>query len=231
MRLAVIPARGGSQRVPRKNIRDFCGRPMLAWALDAVRASGCFERVVVSTDDAEIAAVARAHGAETPFLRPPELADAHAGTLPVVAHAIRWLTEHGDAPEFVCCVYATAVFLAPDDLRRGLTLLQTGDCDYAFAVTPYAAPIQRALRLIDAHRVAMFQPEHAHTRSQDLEPAYHDAAQFYWGRAAAWLAGKPVFTSASAPLILPRHRVQDIDTPDDWTRAEALFRTLRESPP
>lgn len=227
MRLAVIPARGGSKRIPRKNIRSFGGLPMIAWSIRAARDSGCFDRILVSTDDAEIAGIAQDHGAEAPFLRPADLSDDHTGTIPVIAHAVRWQQAQGVAATEVCCIYATAPFVRAEDLRRGLRILDDQGADYAFSVTSYAFPIQRALRLTPEGRVAMFQPEHFHTRSQDLEEAWHDAGQFYWGRGAAWLAQAPLFGPGSAPVPLPRHRVQDIDTPEDWERAEWLFRALR----
>ncbi len=223
MKIAVIPARGGSKRIPRKNIRPFGGKPMIAWSIDAAQASGCFDRVIVSTDDDEIAEVARQCGAEVPFRRPPELSDDYTPTVPVIAHAVQWLVEQGHSTEAVCCLYATAPFVQADDLRRGLASLQNSRCDYVFTVTPYAAPIQRAVRISAAGRVQMFWPEHFNTRSQDLEPAYHDAAQFYWGRPQAWLAHSLIFSADSVALVLPRHRVQDIDTEDDWQRAEQML--------
>lgn len=223
--VAIIPARGGSKRIPRKNIKPFAGKPMIAWSVEAALASGCFDRVIVSTDDEEIATVAKEWGAEVPFRRPPELSDDHTGTIPVIAHAIKWLSEQREALEAVCCLYATAPFVQPEDLRWGYESLQRGEeVDYAFSVTSYAFPIQRALRLTPEGRVAMFQPENFHTRSQDLEEAWHDAGQFYWGRAEAWLKGLPIFSEHAVPVILPRHRVQDIDTPEDWQRAEWLFK-------
>ena len=229
MRLAVIPARGGSKRIPRKNIKLFCGKPMIAWSIEAALQSGCFDKIVVSTDDVEIAEVARQCGAQVPFMRPAELSDDHTGTTAVMAHAIDQLAEQGQPPEQVCCLYATAPFVSADDLRRGLTVLTETGSDYAFSVTSYAFPIQRAIRITPTGRVNMFNPEHFNTRSQDLEEAYHDAGQFYWGRADAWLQGQMIFSPAAAPVILPRHRVQDIDTPEDWTRAEWLFKVLQQA--
>lgn len=225
MKVAIVPARGGSQRIPRKNVRPFGGRPMIAWSIDAALACGCFDRVVVSTEDAEIAAVARACGAEVPFTRPAALADHHAGTLAVMHHAVDALGL-ADA-DLACCIYATAPFIEPQDLRRGLALLQGADADYAFSVTRYAFPIQRAIRLTPDGRVAMFDPAQFATRSQDLEDAFHDAAQFYWGRVAAWRAERALFAQGSLPVTLPRHRVQDIDTPEDWERAEWLWRAMQ----
>jgi pseudaminic acid cytidylyltransferase len=227
MRLAVIPARGGSKRIPRKNIKSFCGKPMIAWSIEAALQSGCFDQVVVSTDDAEIAETARQHGAQVPFIRPAELSDDRTGTTPVIRHAIEWFQAQGQIPKQVCCVYATAPFVSVDDLRRGLTVLIETACDYAFSVTSYAFPIQRAIRINDAGRVQMFNPEHFNIRSQDLEEAYHDAGQFYWGHAQAWLEERIIFSPASVPVLLPRHRVQDIDTPEDWARAEWMFKALQ----
>ncbi|GGK09176.1 pseudaminic acid cytidylyltransferase [Pseudomonas matsuisoli] len=222
----MIPARGGSKRIPRKNIKPFCGRPMIAWSIEAALASGCFDVVVVSTDDPEIAKVAKAHGATVPFMRPPQLSDDYTGTIPVVAHATQWMVDCGRRPDYVCCVYATAPFVSADTIQKGLKVLEEEGVDYAFSVTSYAFPIQRAIRLSQQGRVEMFQPEHFNTRSQDLEEAYHDAGQFYWGRASAWLASAALFGANSAPVVLPRHLVQDIDTAEDWLRAEWMFKAL-----
>lgn len=226
MRLAVIPARGGSKRIPRKNIKSFCGKPIIAWSIEAALQAECFDRVIVSTDDADIAEVAVRWGAEAPFTRPAELSDDYSGTIPVIAHAIDWYRRQGLNPEYVCCIYATAPFIRAQDLRHGLDILMEKNCDYAFAVTRYSFPIQRAVRITAAGRVEMFHPEHFATRSQDLEEAWHDAGQFYWGRAETWHAGKLVFSSDSFPVILPPERVQDIDTPEDWRCAERLFKAL-----
>jgi N-acylneuraminate cytidylyltransferase len=200
---------------------------MIAWSIEAALQSGCFQQVIVSTDDDEIADIARAWGAGVPFKRPANLADDYTGTLPVVAHAIEWHQHHGDIPTHICCVYATAPFLQSDDLRTGLSLLERECCDYVFPVTSYPFPIQRAIRVTAAGRVEMFNPEHFNTRSQDLEEAYHDAGQFYWGLSEAWLKERPIFSSVAAPLVLPRYRVQDIDTWEDWERAERMFEAIR----
>lgn len=226
--LAVIPARGGSKRIPRKNIREFCGKPMIEWSIEAARQAACFERIIVSTDDPAIACVAEAAGAEVPFMRPPELSDDHAGTVPVVRHAVDWLVKNDVIPDHVCCLYATAPFVQPTDLLDGLHALRSQAAGYAFSVTSFSYPIQRALRITGAGRVAMFAPEYAASRSQDLEKAWHDAGQFYWGTVDAWLSELPVFSRHAVPVNIPRHRVQDIDTPEDWDRAEWLFRAMKE---
>lgn len=227
MKLCVIPARGGSKRIPRKNIKLFCGLPMIAWSIRAARQSQCFDRIIVSTDDAEIAEVAKVHGAEIPFTRPAELSDDHTGTIPVIAHAVQWQNQHGNPATEVCCLYATAPFVRASDLQLGLQTLHSSGAAYAFSVTSYAFPIQRAIRITPEQRLEMFQPEHFGTRSQDLEEAWHDAGQFYWGKSQAWLQGKPLFSKDAAPVALPRHRVQDIDTAEDWERAEWLFKAMQ----
>ncbi|MCJ1879737.1 pseudaminic acid cytidylyltransferase [Pseudomonas nitroreducens] len=227
MKLAVIPARGGSKRIPRKNIKLFCGKPMIVWSIEAALESGCFDEIVVSTDDPSIAEVARQAGAQVPFQRPGSLSDDHTGTIPVIQHAIDWYLQRERVISQVCCIYATAPFLQPDYLRKGKAMLDTQRVDYVFAATSYAFPIQRAIRLAANGRVGMFNPEHFTTRSQDLEEAYHDAGQFYWGRPEAWLAGNMIFGDASAAVLLPRHRVQDIDTEEDWQRAEWMFKAMQ----
>jgi len=229
VRIAVIPARGGSQRIPRKNIRPFCGRPMMAWAIDAALGSALFDHVIVSTDDAEVADVARACGAEVPFTRPADISGHHSGTTEVVTHAVRWSLEARWAVTAVCCLYATAPFVEGDDLRRGLSALESGEWSYAFAATEFAAPIFRAFRQCEGGGVEMFFPEHFDTRSQDLPRALHDAGQFYWGRPDAWLEGRRIFDRHSVPVMIPRWRVQDIDDADDWTRAEMMFTYLKGS--
>jgi pseudaminic acid cytidylyltransferase len=226
LRLAVIPARGGSKRIPRKNVKLFAGRPMIAYAIDAARTSELFDRIVVSTDDEEIAAAALAHGAEVPFRRPDELADDSTPTVPVVSHAISCCRELGWDIEDVCCIYPGVPLLQPDDLRLALNRLNDGEEGYVFPVTHFASPMQRALMRDDSGHITPFFPQHANTRTQDLEPAFHDAGQFYWGNAAAWLAGKTLHLDA-ATIVLPAWRVVDIDTPDDWDRAERMYQTFR----
>jgi len=224
--VAVIPARGGSKRIPRKNIKDFCGKPMIAWSIEAALESCAFDRVIVSTDDEEIAEVSRHHGAETPFVRPAELSNDYADTDEVVAHAIQWFQKQGEPAQAACCIYATAPFIQVEDLCRAKDALYSGDWDFAFTVTDFAAPIFRSFRQAPEGGVEMFYPEHYLTRSQDLPIALHDAGQFYWGRPQAWIEQRPVFDRRSVPVIIPRWRVQDIDTGEDWIRAELMFRAF-----
>jgi pseudaminic acid cytidylyltransferase len=222
MKLAVIPARGGSKRIPHKNIKSFCGKPMIAWSIDAARRSGLFDHIIVSTDDAEIAAVANKYGAETPFTRPANLSNDYAGTTEVIAHATRWALDQGWPVSAVCCILATAPFIQDSDIKKGLKLLDSGDCAYAITVTNFASPVFRSFKEHPDGGVEMIFPEHFLSRSQDLPEALHDAGQFTWGRPSAWIAEKPGLDRFSVLLKIPRWRVQDIDDEDDWKRAELL---------
>lgn len=226
MRVAIIPARGGSKRIPRKNIKVFAGLPIIAYSIKAAQNSGLFDRIIVTTDDEEIANVARSFGAEIPFIRPKELSDDHTATIPVIAHAIQTLQANGDAITHACCIYATAPFVRSEEIREAYNMLITHNKHYAFAVTTFPFPIQRGMKRDNDGNVEMFYPEHFAIRSQDLEEAYHDVGQFYWGTTDAWLAGKPIFSDAATTIVLPRHLVQDIDTLEDWTRAELMHKVL-----
>ena len=227
MNIAIIPARGGSKRIPRKNIKEFHGKPMIAYSIEAAGKSGCFDRILVSTDDDEIAGVAKQWGAEVPFIRPTNIADDFATTMDVMKHAVDWCLEQDWAIDKICCIYATAPFLSSSSLQDGLAILKDPSIDYAFSATTFAFPIQRALGLNHDGKVEMFYPEHMNTRSQDLPEAVHDAGQFYWGQLEAYVQQKAFFTSQSKPILLPRKRVQDIDTPEDWEFAEALYTALK----
>ena len=227
MNLCVIPARGGSKRIPRKNIRVFAGKPMIAYAIDAAQKSGLFSRIIVSTDDKEVRKVSLEFGAEVPFTRPTELSNDHAGTTEVIAHATQWALDQNLEVEAVCCIYPTAPFVQANDLKRGWEALESGDWAYAFTVTDYAAPIFRSFKQTPDGGIEMFFPEHFSSRSQDLPIALHDAGQFYWGRPVAWVGGKRVFDRHSIPIIIPRWRVQDIDNEEDWVRAEILAAVIK----
>ncbi|TFB38855.1 pseudaminic acid cytidylyltransferase [Pseudomonas sp. F01002] len=222
--VAIIPARGGSKRIPRKNLKPFDGVPMIVRSIRTALDCGLFDQVVVSTDDEEIADVARAHGAQVPFVRPVELADDFTGTAAVIVHALNQLPIF----DFVCCIYATAPLLQARYLRQGHELLvQHPDKSFAFSVAGFGFPVQRALTLDEQGALTSLYPEFRNTRSQDLPEAYQDAGQFYWGRREAWLRGDALFSPASLPVILPRHLVQDIDTLEDWKRAEYLYAALK----
>lgn len=225
--VAIITARGGSKRIPKKNIRHFLGKPIIAYSIETALNTKLFDRVVVSTDDTEIADIARHYGAEVPFMRPAALSDDHTGTVPVVQHAVRWLMEHGQTIDCVCCLYPTAPFMTPELLAEGLALLKQQDKDFAFSVSRFSYPIQRALKRTSQGGVEPFFPEYIPCRSQDLEPAYHDAGQFYWGTATAFLEARAMFSDSAVPVVLPHHLVQDIDDLDDWQRAEFMYQAQR----
>lgn len=225
--LAVIPARGGSRRIPNKNRRPFAGRPMIGYAIAAARASGLFSRIVVSTDSDETAALARDLGAEVPFRRPADLSDDHTTTAAVLRHA---LVELGaaDTFRFACCIYPATPFLVPADLQAGLKAVEDQGAATAFAVTAYGTPIWRAIRLVDGSRVEMIWPEHRDTRTQDLPETFHDAGQFYWVSVRQFLEVPVLIGKLSRGVVMPRWRSHDIDTPDDWRRAELAYRALAE---
>ena len=227
MRLAIIPARGGSKRIPRKNIKDFNGKPMIGWSIEAALESCSFDEVWVSTDDTEIAVVAEKFGAKVPFIRPAELADDHTGTSAVVRHAIRWAQQQQLKPEFVACIYATAPLLQPQMLNQAMQQLQQDPTlDYVFSGCRFSFPIQRALYRTEQGRVQAVDPTSIPKRSQDLAETFHDAGQFYCGRTQSWLDSKAVFSPSSYLYELPQHLVQDIDTAEDWLRAELLHQLL-----
>ena len=230
MQLAVIPARGGSKRIPRKNIKMFHGQPMIAWSIQAAIDSGCFDEVWVSTDDEEIAEVAQVYGAKVPFLRPAYLSDDFATTADVMSHAVEEFGKiNHTLPDYICCLYATAPFVTKADLVQGLEKIKNNsNLNYVFSATTYPFPIQRAIKLNEYDTVEMFSPQYFNTRSQDLEEAWHDAGQFYWGTAEAWLNKAMIFSTQSRVVELPRFRVQDIDTQEDWDRAEWLFKAIQQ---
>lgn len=225
MKIAVIPARGGSKRIPRKNIKAFAGKPMIAYAIQAAQNSGLFDRVIVSTDDSEIANIANNFGAETPFIRPENLANDYTATVPVISHAINVCENIGWQIEFACCIYPAVPFLEPADLQGSYQKFKLGGNDYCFPVTEFPSAVQRALKKNKEGRIQPFYPEYETTRTQDLEPAYYDAGQFYWGKKDAWV-NNPKIHSSAIGFVIPNWRVIDIDTPEDWIRAERLALAL-----
>lgn len=226
-KVAIIPARGGSKRIPNKNIKVFGGQPIISYSINAAKDSKLFDRIILSTDSKEIAEIGKSYGAEVPFMRPSELADDYTGTVDVLIHALNWLNVHDKFYNYFCCIYATAPFLNKVYINKAFDILRENKAVSAFSVTTYPYPIFRALKIDTNKRVKMFWPEHLHSRSNDLSEAYHDAGQFYWCDTEKFLKEEIVFSSDSVPVILPRYLVQDIDTPEDWETAEKLFLTLK----
>ncbi|MFH1019058.1 MAG: pseudaminic acid cytidylyltransferase [Pseudomonadota bacterium] len=228
MNVAIIPARGGSKRIPGKNVKPFAGKPIIVWSIEAAQSAGIFDRIIVTTDSEEIALVARQYGAETPFVRPPELSGDHTPTAPVIAHCLEWLIEQGSPAQYACCIYATAPFVRAHFLKQGYELLVTRKVSSVFSVTSFPFPIFRAMRIGDNGHLSMFWPEHELTRSQDLPEAVHDAGQFYWLDCEVFLKSGRVYGNDALPVILPRYLVQDIDTLEDWQTAEYMFSALQQ---
>jgi len=224
--VAIIPARIGSKRIPNKNIKLFAGQPIISYSIHVARETGLFDRLIVSTDSLEIAAVSKEYGAEVPFIRPAELSDDFTGTDAVILHALNWLSEHGEDIQFVCCIYATAPFTQPEYIRAGFELLKKANATSAFTVTTYPYPIYRSLKINENERLEMIWPDYLNVRTQDLSEAYHDAGQFYWADVKKYLIEKKLFSQDAIPIILPRYLVQDIDTNEDWQHAEAMYNAL-----
>lgn len=225
--VAVIPARGGSKRIPHKNIKPFCGKPMIVYSIEAAKNAGIFDRIIVSTDSKEIALIAKEFGAEIPFMRPAELADDFAGTDAVILQALKRLMEDGEKIYYICCIYATAPFVKAKYIIKGYNILRDEHATSCFSVTTYSFPISRSLKINNQNRLEMFWPEYRETRSQDLPEAYHDAGQFYWADVKKYLKEKQFYSKDSVPVILPRYLVQDIDTLEDWETAEKMYSILQ----
>ena len=223
---AVIPARGGSKRIPRKNIKPFLGKPIIAYSIEVAVTSKLFEKVIVSTDDDEISGIAEEYGAEIPFHRPAELSNDQIGNTKVIAHSVNWMQQQEWKVDAVCCIYATAPFIQSNDLHSAYDIFQSNKWDFVFAVTEYVYPIQRSFRLLKNGSVKMMSPENFPKRSQDLEISYHDAGQFYWGKPEAWIENRIVFSEKSTIVNIPPYRAVDIDNEEDWKRAELLYKLL-----
>jgi pseudaminic acid cytidylyltransferase len=228
MILAIIPARGGSKRIPHKNIKLFMGQPIISYSINAAKSCGLFDKIIVSTDSKEIAQVSEKCGAEIPFFRPAELSDDFTGTDEVILHALTWFINKDINIDYVCCIYATAPFVKPEHIREGFEILRKVGSTSSFPVTTYPYPIFRSLKINSRGKLEMFWPEHYKTRSQDLIEAYHDAGQFYWADVKKYLVEKRFFSESAAPVIIPRYLVQDIDTIEDWKRAEIMFQVLHK---
>ena len=226
--VAIIPARGGSKRIPKKNIKLFHGKPLIAYSIEVALKSKLFDKVIVSTDDEEIAKIARSYGADVPFIRPKELSDDFTGTGAVVNHAIEFLKAQGEKIDFICTIYATAPFLQEKYLVEGFVKLKNSNARNAFSCTSMPFPIQRTFKITNDERCEMFWKENFYKRSQDLEEAYQDAGQFYWTNLNI-KSNEIIFGKNSIPIILPRFLVQDIDTLEDWQRAEIMYEVIQKA--
>lgn len=227
MNIAIIPARGGSKRIPRKNIKSFHGKPLIAYSIETAIQSQLFDKVVVSTDDVEIAKIAKEYGAEVPFMRPTELADDHTSSGDAVIYTLQRLQEQGYNYKFLCTIYPTAPFVNKRYLKQAFLELVNSDAQQAFSATSMPFPIQRTFKITSNNRCEMFTPEFFSYRSQDLEAAYQDAGQFYWQNLAIETQ-ELGFSKQCIPIVIPRYLVQDIDTPEDWIQAELLFHAIQE---
>jgi pseudaminic acid cytidylyltransferase len=224
MNIAIIPARGGSKRIYKKNIKLFCGKPIIFYSIEKAISSGIFDKVIVSTDDEEIAEIAIKYGAEVPFIRSKELSDDYTNTHEVVGNVIKFLLNLNLKIDYACCIYATAPLIMKNDIIKGLELIKSSNKDVVFSATNFSYPIFRSFKLNKNNGLEMFFPENYFTRSQDLPDAFHDAGQFYWGKPNYWLNPQKEYNNNNTVVLLPNWRVQDIDNLDDWKRAEDLYK-------
>lgn len=226
MIVCVIPARGGSKRVPKKNIKLFNGKPMIAWSIDAAIQANIFDKIIVSTDDDEIANFSKSLGVDVPFIRPKNLSDDYASTADVMAHACQWIKNKEKSISIVCCLYATAPFIKSEDLKKALQIIQDGNWRYVFSAAEYPSSIYRSFFKDNNGGVKMLFPDMFNKRTQDLPTSYHDAGMFYMGTNKSWEEKIKTFETHSFPLIIPSYRVQDIDTVEDWERAEHMAQSI-----
>ena len=224
MNVAIIPARGGSKRIPKKNIKSFLGKPIIAYSIENAISSGLFDKVIVSTDDKEIADAAIKYGAEVPFIRPEKISDDYTDTHEVVGHAVRWLEDNDFKIDYVCCIYATAPLIQIGYLIRGFDLIKTGKWESVIAATNFSYPVFRSFEKMPNGGLRMIFPEHYSSRSQDLPVIYHDAGQFYWAKSKFWKKKSNGFSIDNTIIEIPTHIVQDIDSMDDWIRAENIYK-------
>lgn len=223
--IALIPARGGSKRIPQKNIKDFLGKPLLAYSIETAISSNLFSKIIVSTDDPTIANIAKEFGAEVPFLRPQKLSDDYTTTIDVINHTLQYLESNNEEFDYLCTIYATAPLMQVEYLVEGYNQLKNSDALYSFGVTEMPFPIQRTFKINQNKRCEMFWPENYNKRSQDLELAYQDAAQFYWMKNDFTYKtnNAPLFSENSIPILIPNYLVHDIDTLEDWKRVEYMY--------
>jgi len=226
MRLAIIPARGGSKRIPRKNVKEFCGKPILAYSVEAALEAGIFDEVMVSTDDEEIARLAEQFGARVPFMRSEKTAGDFATTADVISEVLYNYSRQGREFDTFCCIYPTAPLLTADRLRTAVQLLEESAMDGVVSVVKYGFPVQRSF-VMEEGQLKVKWPEYILARSQDLEPFYHDAGQLYCLRSSSFARQGKMFMDRTIPLILSEMEVQDIDTEEDWKIAELKYEMLR----
>ena len=222
--IAIIPARGGSKRIPKKNIKDFLGKPIIAYSIEIAINCKLFDKVIVSTDDQEIKKVAIKYGAEVPFIRPKQISDDFTGTHEVIGHAVKWLEDNNKKMDYVCCIYSTAPLIEKDDLKKGFELIKTNKWNSIIAATNFSYPIFRSFENLPDGGLKMIFPEYYSSRSQDLPEIYHDAGLFYWAKPEIWKKKPERYSEKNSIVKIPNYRTQDIDTLEDWKRAEIIYK-------
>ena len=219
MKVAIIPARIGSKRIPKKNIKNFCGKPIIFWAIKAIKKTKIFDKIIVSTDSKKIASMVKKYNVEAPFLRPALLSNDQTSLFKVMVHAIKWLIKNNHDPSFVCCIYPTAAFVKPSDILKGYRMIKKGKWHFVFAATSFDS-VLRAFQKNSKKGLKMLFPKNFYKRTQDLRKVYYDAGQFCWGKKNSWLRSEPVFSKNSSIVYIPKWRAHDINTMEDWNVAE-----------
>lgn len=227
--VAIITARGGSKRIPRKNIKDFAGKPLISYAIEAALKSGLFSEVMVSTEDAEIAEISKKSGAKIPFLRSAKNADDFSSTVDTLLEVLSSYAQQGRVFENFCCIYPTAPFLTAQKITDSYGHFSKGDGDFCVAITNFSYPVQRRLELSEQGQIHFTCPEFLSTRSQDLKKSYHDVGQFYWGKTGSLEMYKSLFGGKALGYFIPELETQDIDSPEDWEIAEFKYRYLKNA--
>ncbi len=225
--IAIITARGGSKRIPRKNIRDFCGQPIIKYSIDAALSSGCFDEVMVSTDDEEIVEISKKYGAKVPFIRSKKNSDDYSTTSDVLLEVINQYQQLGQSYDYLCCIYPTAPFVTAEKLSSAMNIIKNNNCDCVFPIIKYSSPVQRSLK-IKNDKIVMNWQENYTKRSQDLEPFYHDSGQFYLIKTSSFLKNKTLLLENTFPIIIPEIESQDIDNEEDWRIAEIKYKVLNQ---
>lgn len=225
-KLAIITARGGSKRIPRKNIRNFLGKPIIAYSIESAIKSGVFDEIMVSTDDDEIAEIAEKFEAKVPFKRSEATSNDTATTTDVIIEVLNEYKKCGSNFDYACCIYPTAPFITPETIKTGFAKMLETETEVAFPVVKYSYPVQRALEIDQDDKLSMLYPEHSRSRSQDLTPRYHDAGQFYWFKTSAITPNMELLKMKASPIIIPETQVQDIDTEEDWLIAEMKYKFM-----
>ena len=220
MNIAIITARGGSKRIPKKNIKIFCGKPIIYWVIKAVKKSKIFDKIIVSTDSKKIAKIVKNYNIDVPFIRPKQFSGDRVSTLKVIIHAIKWLIKNNCKPTYVCCIYPTAAFIRSSDILKGYKAIKKNKNSFILSGSSFVSSVSRSFYKTSKNKLKMIFSKNYFKRTQDLKKIYYDAGQFYWGSKNSWLTTKTILNNSSDIVYIPKWIAIDIDTHEDWKKAE-----------